>query len=203
MARRADPERIHQARRAANRNGLTDYGTPLEDAKRWCDAWETEAAASRNVQRNDRDYWTIGAAWIAEQRAARRQPETQNGPDPLAVRTGAAVPDMRRPGTDRPERVRACQPECLLNGLSWPRTTRQGPGLPVRQVVSERLAEPLRTPVIPVQITATSAAVKTNSTTWLIVGRRQRWFTTQGCRSKRHRLRPTAGRFGRAGVPDP
>jgi hypothetical protein len=40
MARRADPERIHQARRAAVRNGLTDYGVPLKEAERWCDAWE-------------------------------------------------------------------------------------------------------------------------------------------------------------------
>ena len=29
MARRADPERVHQAPRAAIRNGLTDYGMSL------------------------------------------------------------------------------------------------------------------------------------------------------------------------------
>jgi hypothetical protein len=75
MARRADPERIHQARRAAVRNGLTDYGMPLEEAEAWCDSWEIEAA-KREVQR-DRDYWTVGSAWIAEQRAARRH----GGPD--------------------------------------------------------------------------------------------------------------------------
>jgi hypothetical protein len=44
MARRADPERIHQARRIAVRNGLTAYGVPLEEAQRWCDACEREAA---------------------------------------------------------------------------------------------------------------------------------------------------------------
>jgi hypothetical protein len=38
MGRRADPERIHQPRRAAVRNGLTDYGKSVEDAERWCDA---------------------------------------------------------------------------------------------------------------------------------------------------------------------
>jgi hypothetical protein len=32
MSRRADPERIHQARRAAICNGLTDYGMPLDHA---------------------------------------------------------------------------------------------------------------------------------------------------------------------------
>jgi hypothetical protein len=70
VARRADPERIHQARRAAVRNGLTDHGMPLEEAERWCDAWEAEATA-RGLPK-DRDYWTIGSAWIAEQRAAQR-----------------------------------------------------------------------------------------------------------------------------------
>jgi hypothetical protein len=43
----------------------------VEDAERWCDAWEAEAA-SRDVSRNDRDYWTVGSAWIAEERAKRR-----------------------------------------------------------------------------------------------------------------------------------
>jgi hypothetical protein len=70
VARRADPERIHQARRAAVRNSLTDYGMSLGDAERWCDSWEAEAA--RRELPKDRDYWTVGSAWIAEQRAARR-----------------------------------------------------------------------------------------------------------------------------------
>jgi hypothetical protein len=72
MPRRADPGRIHQARRIAVRNGLTDYGMPLEDAEWWCDVWEAEAGG-RGLPR-DRDYWTVGSAWIAEQRPARRQP---------------------------------------------------------------------------------------------------------------------------------
>ena len=70
MARRADPERIYQARRAAVRNGLTDYGMSLEDAERWCDAWELEAAGRRLAK--DGAYWTAGAEWIATERAARR-----------------------------------------------------------------------------------------------------------------------------------
>ena len=72
MARRADPERTHQARRAATRNGLTDYGMPLEEAERWCDAWEAEA--ERLGLPKDANYWTVGSAWIAEQRAARGRP---------------------------------------------------------------------------------------------------------------------------------
>jgi hypothetical protein len=70
VARRADPERIHEARRAAVRNGLTDYGMSVEDAERWCDAWEIEAA-SRDLPR-DGAYWRTGAEWIAGERAARR-----------------------------------------------------------------------------------------------------------------------------------
>jgi len=70
MTRHADPERIHQARRAATRNGLTDHGMPLEEAERWCDAWEAES--ERLDLPKDKNYWTVGSAWIAEERAARR-----------------------------------------------------------------------------------------------------------------------------------
>ena len=66
MARRADPERIHQARRP----GSTDYAISREDAERWCDPWEAEA--ERLGLPKDANYWTVGSAWIAEQRAARR-----------------------------------------------------------------------------------------------------------------------------------
>jgi hypothetical protein len=69
VARRADPERIHQARRAAVRNGLTDYGMSVQDAERWCDGWEVEA--QRLELPRDSNYWTVGSAWIAEQRARR------------------------------------------------------------------------------------------------------------------------------------
>jgi hypothetical protein len=70
MARRSDPERILQARRAAIRNTLTGSGMSLEDAERWCDAWGFEAAG-RGLPK-DGDYWTAGAAWIAAERAGRR-----------------------------------------------------------------------------------------------------------------------------------
>jgi hypothetical protein len=46
LARRADPERIHQARRVATRNGLTDYGMSLEDAERWVANARLEAGSS-------------------------------------------------------------------------------------------------------------------------------------------------------------
>lgn len=70
MARRADPERIFQARRDAIRNTLTGSGMSLEAAERRCDASEIEAAG-RGLPR-DGDYWTIGKEWIAGERAARR-----------------------------------------------------------------------------------------------------------------------------------
>ena len=38
MTRRADPERIHQARRDAIRNRLISSGKDPDVAERWCDA---------------------------------------------------------------------------------------------------------------------------------------------------------------------
>ena len=69
MARRADPERIFQARRDAIRNTLTGSGMSLETAERRCDAWEIEAAG-RGLPR-DGAYWQLGSEWIAAERAAR------------------------------------------------------------------------------------------------------------------------------------
>lgn len=59
-------ERIHQARRAAIRNRLTDYGMDQAEAERWCDAWE--AQASRQGIERSSAYWDVGRLWIAEQR---------------------------------------------------------------------------------------------------------------------------------------
>ncbi len=73
MGRRADPQRIHLARRSAIRN-LIIQGRGLEPdvAERWCDAWEAEAAL-RGLER-DSDYWDAGKAWIDAQCAARKRP---------------------------------------------------------------------------------------------------------------------------------
>jgi hypothetical protein len=70
MARRANPERIHAARRAAIRNTLTSSGMDEPTAERWCDAWELEAAG-RGLPK-DGACWRVGAEWIAAERAARR-----------------------------------------------------------------------------------------------------------------------------------
>ena len=73
MGRRGDPQRIHQARRAAIRNRLlTGTGKDPDVAERWCDAWEAEAVL-RDLKR-DGDYWDAGKLWIDAQRTARKQP---------------------------------------------------------------------------------------------------------------------------------
>jgi hypothetical protein len=51
VSRRADPDRIYQARRAAIRNRLTDEDRlPPELADVWIAAWEVEAA-DRGIER--------------------------------------------------------------------------------------------------------------------------------------------------------
>jgi 3'-phosphoadenosine 5'-phosphosulfate sulfotransferase (PAPS reductase)/FAD synthetase len=46
----------------------------LEMAERCCDAWELEAAG--RALPKDGEYWTLGAAWLAGERAARRPGRT-------------------------------------------------------------------------------------------------------------------------------
>jgi hypothetical protein len=74
MARRADPARIHAARRMAVRNGLTDYGMAEQTAEAWVDAWEDEADR-QGLDRRSPAYWDGAAPWIAEQRKTRKLPE--------------------------------------------------------------------------------------------------------------------------------
>jgi hypothetical protein len=72
VTRRADPERIYLARRAAITNILTGSGMDPDVANRWCDAWEAEAVL-RDLDR-DGDYWQAGKLWIDAQCAARKRP---------------------------------------------------------------------------------------------------------------------------------
>lgn len=72
MSRRADPARIHHARREAIRNVLISSGKDPAVAARWCDAWEAEAALQQLPR--DRDYWDAGRLWIDAQCAARKTP---------------------------------------------------------------------------------------------------------------------------------
>ena len=72
VAHRADPERLHIARRTAIRNRLISDGRDPEVAERWCVAWEAEAAL-RGLDRL-RDDWEDGYQWISAQCVARKQP---------------------------------------------------------------------------------------------------------------------------------
>ena len=72
MSRRADPDRLHQARRAGTLRRLEVTGISVELAERWVAAWEREAEI-RDLPR-DGAYWDAGWTWIAEQRSARKVP---------------------------------------------------------------------------------------------------------------------------------
>ena len=96
MSRRADPERIHQARRDAVRNTLAGTGTAVETADRWCDAWEAEA--ERRSLGRDRDYWDAGWDWIAAERTARRSPCRQASAVPITRNRGLWSPVARADG---------------------------------------------------------------------------------------------------------
>jgi hypothetical protein len=67
MARREDPERINQARRAAIRNVLIhESRLSPATADEWIAKWETEA--TNRGMKPSAEYWTIGLVWMKEQR---------------------------------------------------------------------------------------------------------------------------------------
>ncbi len=71
MARRLDPERLYQARRAAHFSRLTSMRTIDElDAEHWLSRWERHAEQI-GLDRLEAGFWTAGEVWILEQRSAR------------------------------------------------------------------------------------------------------------------------------------
>jgi hypothetical protein len=67
LARSADPQRLHEARRAGTVRRLEMYGEmSAERAEAWIARWEAEPA-SRGLER-DSGYWDAGWEWIAAQR---------------------------------------------------------------------------------------------------------------------------------------
>jgi hypothetical protein len=56
VARRANPDRIFTARRAAVRKRLMAEGMTEQTAEAWVDAWEREVDA-RRIDRQNPDYW--------------------------------------------------------------------------------------------------------------------------------------------------
>lgn len=63
MARKPNPVRIYEARRAAAEGRLARAGMPQEDVEHWLTLWE-EHKASEGLDRDDRDYWQRGFDWI-------------------------------------------------------------------------------------------------------------------------------------------
>jgi hypothetical protein len=97
MPRRADPERIHQARRIAVRNGLTDYGMSLEDAERWCDAWEAEAERLAVPK----DARLLDGRLRLDRRAARAAQEALLSGAPETTAGGTINSEAPRQGTNQ------------------------------------------------------------------------------------------------------
>ena len=72
MARRADPARIEDARRAAIRNRLIGERVTEETAEAWIAAWDAQAA--KEGLEPGREYWDRGWDWIAAERQRRVRP---------------------------------------------------------------------------------------------------------------------------------
>jgi hypothetical protein len=77
VGRRADPEGIYLARRAAVLSILTTSGVPPERAEELVRAWEADAEG-RGVPRLERTFWERAAEWTdarAWPNRGRREPE--------------------------------------------------------------------------------------------------------------------------------
>jgi hypothetical protein len=72
MSRRADPERIYEARRTANRNRLIRECVTESTADAWIAAWEDEAA--RRGLKRGQAFWQVGWAWIRAERQRQARP---------------------------------------------------------------------------------------------------------------------------------
>jgi len=73
MARRADPERIHDARREANLTRLVGQDGEFPDRARALIArWE--AIADAEGRPHDQAFWQAGRDWIAAQRESGARP---------------------------------------------------------------------------------------------------------------------------------
>jgi hypothetical protein len=71
MGRRSTPERIYQARRAANVRRLEGEGWSLDAAEAAVASWEAESER-QGLRRDSLTYWQHGRVWIAEQSAEWR-----------------------------------------------------------------------------------------------------------------------------------
>lgn len=76
MARRADPERIYQARWHAVRSRLTRNGMSDERAEAWITAWE-QSPEARSMDRLTAGFWEACDAWLTAAQKSSRQPPTR------------------------------------------------------------------------------------------------------------------------------
>jgi hypothetical protein len=65
MSRRADPEGVYLARRAAILSILTTSGVSAERAEELVAAWEAEAER-RGIPRLERTFWEGAAQWTSD-----------------------------------------------------------------------------------------------------------------------------------------
>ena len=72
MSRRADPERLDEARHQATRNRLIGVGMTEETADAWIDAWAAQAA--RDGVERGAGYWDAAWRWISAERQRRVRP---------------------------------------------------------------------------------------------------------------------------------
>ena len=72
MARRADPQRIDDARRYATRNRLIGVGMTDKTADAWIEAWASQAA--RYGVEPGAGYWDAAWRWISAERQHRVRP---------------------------------------------------------------------------------------------------------------------------------
>ena len=82
------PKQLYEAKRAAVHARLVSERESVENAERWCIAWEAEAA-KRNLPWSAVDFWREGSRWIWEERAAGRNRPCRRS---RAVRVAVALP---------------------------------------------------------------------------------------------------------------
>ncbi len=113
MARRPDPGRINQARRAAIRNVLVDESRmPAATADEWIAKWETEATKRGITPGSD---WTLGLVWMKEQRGRKAPAVLIHGRSDIAGPTGRRLTTC--PGVARRR---------AASHRQWPQRQRRG-----------------------------------------------------------------------------
>jgi hypothetical protein len=86
---------IKQARDAVIRSLARELTIDLQEAERWCAAWER--FARRQGGARSRYFWEAGRGWIDAQRAMGMVPSSANPPPARVVnRSSAVIAEARR-----------------------------------------------------------------------------------------------------------